>query len=161
MYWPVGTPRVYATSSTQTANFNLVVSHDGLQPPPPAPAEDSTDKADKASLLTSDSASASSYDIVPPTPVTPITPATPGINSVEHDSLDSASEASTSNEPAPVPAAIPLKEPILALRVARPGHLFAVITATSMTIWQAKVRCRLRPSPRVPTSIANNVCSPA
>ncbi|KAG6363145.1 hypothetical protein INS49_008240 [Diaporthe citri] len=137
MYWPVGTPRVYATSSTQTASFNLVVSHDGL-PPPPAPSEEVTDKADKASLLTSDSASASSYDIVPPTPVTPITPQTPGINSVEHDLLDSASEASTSNEPAPVPAAIPLKEPILALRVARPGHLFAVITATSMTIWQAK-----------------------
>ncbi|KKY32316.1 putative ric1-domain-containing protein [Diaporthe ampelina] len=137
MYWPVGTPRVYATSSTQTANFNLVVSHDGF-PPPPGASEDATDKADKASLLTSDSASASSYDIVPPTPVTPITPQTPGINSVEHDPLDSASEASTSNDPAPEPAAIPLKEPILALRVARPGHLFAVITATSMTIWQAK-----------------------
>lgn len=149
MYWPVGTPRVYATSSTQTASFNLVVSHDGLPPPPPppAPAEDSTDKADKASLLTSDSASASSYDIVPPTPITPATPLTPGINSVEHDSLDSASEASTSNEPAPVPAAIPLKEPILALRVARPGHLFAVITATSMTIWQAKVRCPIATQP--------------
>lgn len=159
MYWPVGTPRVYATSSTQTASFNLVVSHDGLSPPP-APPEDATDKADKASLLTSDSASASSYDIVPPTPVTPITPQTPGINSVEHDLLDSASEASTSNEPAPVPAAIPLKEPILALRVARPGHLFAVITATSMTIWQAKVRRLLRPSPRVPTSKADYVCSP-
>ncbi|KAK2611043.1 hypothetical protein N8I77_004425 [Diaporthe amygdali] len=135
MYWPVGTPRVYATSSSQTATFNLVVSHDGLQPPP-APSEDTTDKADKASLLTSDSAS--SYDIVPPTPITPITPQTPGINSVEHELLDSASEASTSNGAAPVPASIPLREPILALRVARTGHLFAVITATSMTIWQAK-----------------------
>lgn len=147
MYWPVGTPRVYATSSTQTANFNLIVSHDGLQSPPTASEDATTDKADKASLLTSDSASASSYDIVPPTPVTPITPQTPGINSVEHDSLDSASEASTSNGPAPVPATIPLKEPILALQVARPGHLFAVITATSMTIWQAKVRCHTLPQP--------------
>lgn len=146
MYWPVGTPRIYATSSSQTASFNLVISHDGL-PPPPASSEDTAEKADKASLLTSDSASASSYDIVPPTPITPITPQTPGINSVEHDLLDSASEASTSNGPAPVPAAIPLKEPILALRVARPGHLFVVITATSMTIWQAKVRFPRLPSP--------------
>lgn len=157
MYWPVGTPRVYATSSSQTATFNLVVSHDGLQPPP-APSEDTTDKADKASLLTSDSAS--SYDIVPPTPITPITPQTPGINSVEHELLDSASDASTSNGAAPVPASIPLKEPILALRVARTGHLFAVITATSMTIWQAKVRCGHRSSPRVPTDKTDFLSSP-
>ncbi|KUI54101.1 RAB6A-GEF complex partner protein 1 [Cytospora mali] len=131
MYWPVGTPRVYATSSSQTASSNLLVSHDGLSLPPP---EDATDKADKASLLTADSAS--SHDIFPSTPITPLMPQTPGIKSVEHDLLDSPSEASTSN--GPTPTTIPLREPILAMRVARTGHLFAVITATSMTIWQAK-----------------------
>ncbi|ROV97651.1 hypothetical protein VSDG_04588 [Cytospora chrysosperma] len=130
MYWPVGTPRVYATSSSQTANSNLVVSHDGVSLNVP---EDAADKADKASLLTADSAS--SHDIQPPTPITPL-PQTPGIKSVEYDLFDSPSEASTSN--GPVNTTVPLKEPILALRVARTGHLFAVITATSMTIWQAK-----------------------
>lgn len=133
MYWPVGTPRVYATSSSQTATFNLLVSHDGLSLPIP---EDAADKADKASLLTADSAS--SHEVRPSTPVTPLIPQTPGIKSVEHDLLDSPSETSTSN--GPVTTRIPLKEPILALRVARTGHLFAVITATSMTIWQTKVR---------------------
>ena len=34
---------------------------------------------------------------------------------------------------------VPLKDPVLALRVARAGHLFAVITATSITVWQTKV----------------------
>ncbi|KUI66658.1 RAB6A-GEF complex partner protein 1 [Cytospora mali] len=131
MYWPVGTPRVYATSSSQTASSNLLVSHDGLSLPP---SEDATDKADKASLLTADSAS--SHDIFPSTPITPLMPQTPGIKSVEHDLFDSPSEASTIN--GPTPTTIPLREPILALRVARTGHLFAVITATSMTIWQAK-----------------------
>jgi len=33
-------------------------------------------------------------------------------------------------------------ENILGLRISRTGHLFAVITATSMTIWQTKVSAR-------------------
>lgn len=133
MYWPVGTPRIYATSSSQPASFNIVVSHDGLSPPTP------DDKADQASLLTIDSTSSKELAI-PPTPITPLTPQTPGIKSVEHDLFDSPSEASTVNGPEPL--GIPLKEPILALRVSRLGQIFAVITATSMTIWQAKVRLR-------------------
>lgn len=142
MYWPVGTPRIYATSSSQTATYNHHLSHDGLSSPSPEDAAaDKADKADKASLLTADSAS--SHDILPPTPMTPSMPQTPsiqtpGINPVEHDLFDSPAEPPTSN--GPVPTVIPLREPILALRVARTGQLFAVITATSMTIWQAKVR---------------------
>lgn len=133
MYWPVGTPRVYATSSSQTATFNLQVSHDGLSLPI---SDDAADKADSASLLTADSAS--SHELLPSTPITPMMPQTPGIKSVEHDLLDSPSEDSIIK--GPVATKIPLKEPILSLRVPRTGHLFAVITATSMTIWQAKVR---------------------
>lgn len=141
MYWPVGTPRIYATSSSQPANFNVVVSNDGVCPP--SPDDKDTDKADQASLLTTDSAS--SLDVpapapVPATPLTPSTPFTPRIKSVEHDLFDSALGEASSNGLAP--ASIPLKEPILALRVSRLGQVFAVITATSMTIWQAKVRLR-------------------
>ncbi len=36
MYWPIGTPRIYATATTTdnpTEISRLAVSHDGLQPP--------------------------------------------------------------------------------------------------------------------------------
>lgn len=129
MYWPVGTPRVFATSSSPPSAFKVTVSHDGV--PIPSPGQDTTDKA---SLLTADSAS--SLDV--PIPGTPLTPHTPAIRPVEHNLFDAA----TTDGPASgTPAGIPLKEPILVLRVSRTGHVFAVITATSMTIWQAKVRC--------------------
>lgn len=137
MYWPVGTPRIYATSnSSLPANVNIVVSHDGL--PSPTPDEKDMDKADGASLLTADSASSLDVPVpVPATPITPTTPFTPGIKPVEHDVFDASIESSSSN--GNEPAGIPLKEPILALRVSRLGQIFAVMTATSMTIWQAKV----------------------
>lgn len=37
---------------------------------------------------------------------------------------------------------VPVKDPILALRVSRAGHIFAVITKTSIVVWQTKVRGR-------------------
>lgn len=139
MYWPVGTPRIYATSSSQSAHINITVSHDGLSPP--ASDEKDIDKTDGASLLTADSASSLDVPVpVPATPITPSTPFTPGIKPVEHDVFDAALEPSSSNGNST--AGIPLREPILALRVSRLGQIFAVITATSMTIWQAKVQLR-------------------
>jgi hypothetical protein len=72
--------------------------------------------------------------------VTPITPLTPGIKPVEHGYLD---EDNFAHSPGPVPTNLPLHDAILALRVARAGHIFAVITATSMTVWQTKVRASL------------------
>lgn len=134
MYWPVGTPRIYATSSSQPANPDVIISHDGLSPP--TPDERDAERSDQASLLTADSAS--SYDF--PNPSTPITPITPGIKPVEHEILDNGSDASSSHGNEHPATRIPLREPILALRVSRLGQIFAVITATSMTIWQAKVR---------------------
>lgn len=132
MYWPVGTPRIYASSSSQSAERNASLSHDGL--PLATPDEKDADKSDQASLLTADSASSIDF----PYPATPITPMTPAIQPVERDILD------TGSEPASVYDSevqdVPFKEPILALRVSRLGQIFAVITATSMTIWQAKVR---------------------
>lgn len=132
MYWPVGTPRVFATSSNPPSALKVTVSHDGI--PIPSPGQDTTDRA---SLLTADSVS--SLDV--PIPGTPLTPHTPAIRPVEHNLFDAASIDGSAGG---TPAGIPLKEPILALRVSRTGHVFAVITATSMTIWQAKVRCNGR-----------------
>ncbi|AEO54256.1 hypothetical protein MYCTH_2296628 [Thermothelomyces thermophilus ATCC 42464] len=139
MYWPLGTPRIYATSNSRQTGSLHTVSHDGLPSVPNASGQ----RADKGWLSSSpDSAhqDASTSAAPPPTttpltPVTPITPLTPGIKPVEPDYLDEDSPAHSTGSAA---SAIPLHEPILALRVARAGHIFAVITATSITIWQTK-----------------------
>ena len=139
MYWPLSTPRIFATSSNPPSALKITLSHDGL--PIPSPGQDT----DKASLLTVDSAS--SHDV--PIPGTPLTPHTPAIRPVEHNLFDAApADGSSGGADGSETAGIPLKEPILALRVSRTGHVFAVITATSMTIWQAKVRWAVEPSPQ-------------
>ncbi|KAH6636719.1 RIC1-domain-containing protein [Chaetomium tenue] len=139
MYWPLGTPRIYATSSSRQPDSIRVISHDGLPSTPGRPEQ----RFDNASLLSPNSAilhdgpgtSSAGPSTNPITPVTPITPLTPGIKPVEHDYLD---ENSPIHSPGIAPPPIPLQEPILALRVARAGHIFAVITATSIVIWQTK-----------------------
>ncbi|PNY27106.1 Casein kinase II subunit beta-2 [Tolypocladium capitatum] len=130
MYWPIGTPRIHATSSSRAPNLNLFVSHDGL----PSPLE-----SDPASPPASDAKprSAAGHDDVevqpPPTPITPFTPA---VQSVDHDENPISSAPLDSR--GPEPNEVPLRDPVLALRVARAGHLFAVITATSIAVWQTK-----------------------
>lgn len=124
MYWPIGTPHVYATSS-QSSGFKLFHSHDGL-----------TSSSDTQLPRQDDD------DLPPPptplTPITPATPATPAIRSV--DDADYYPEVEDEEEPrASLSGSIPTRDPILALRVSRSGQLFAVITATSFTIWQTKV----------------------
>lgn len=164
MYWPVGTPRIYATSSTNAqysgsggdggsilggaaagpTAFNLVVSHDGIES---SAAESSGGLDVPAGASTADP---------------PLTPLTPAVKSVEHEYNDGESTASslgTDDDGArgkhgrqrrpsvALPEGIPLEEPVLAIKVSRPGHLFVTITATSMTVWQTKVR-RSHPSMR-------------
>ncbi|KAF4587696.1 DUF1339 domain protein [Ophiocordyceps camponoti-floridani] len=120
MYWPIGTPRIYATSSSPSLDLSLVVSHDGL-PSPRLQDDASTDGRRRSSVL-------EETDSLPP-----LTPMTPAVQPVEHDddALNAALSACQAH-------GVPLKDPILALRVARAGHIFAVITATSITIWQTK-----------------------
>ena len=147
MYWPLGTPRIYATSSSRQPGALRIVSNDGLPSPAPAPTPASgwpEQRPDRNSLLSPNSAAVhdgqdtSSSAAAPLTPVTPITPLTPGIKPVEHghDGIDDHSPALSQGSVAP---SIPLHEPILALRVSRAGHVFAVVTATSITLWQTKV----------------------
>ncbi|KAL2019248.1 hypothetical protein VTK56DRAFT_9975 [Thermocarpiscus australiensis] len=134
MYWPLGTPRIYATSSTRQPGSRHSVSQDGLHTTARRPEQ----RPDKDSLLVPDSVAiqnASGSTPAPPTPVTPITPRTPGIKSVEYGYPDDGSPEQSLGPSTPN---VPLHEPIVALRVARSGHLFAVITATSMTVWQTK-----------------------
>jgi RAB6A-GEF complex partner protein 1 len=151
MYWPIGTPRIYATTTNSTANnLSLVVSHDGL----------SGERRNGSANAPSDTASLSTLETtiesdreagrepgpeleadpetnhrdaaVPITPGLP-TPATPGINSIEHEDLEPYSTGSDR-------CSVPIGEPIVALKVSRTGHLFAAITASTLTIWQTKVR---------------------
>lgn len=161
MYWPIGTPRIYAattnTNSRAPAKFNstsnVVVSHDGASISNDGDGDDdSTDVHDRL-LGKPDTSSrgqerrerlAHSSDV----PITPglKTPMTPAVNSVDHDQFnDDSSDGiqqglSGLGITTPSAAGIPIGEPILALTVSRTGHLFAVITSTTMTIWQSKVR---------------------
>ncbi|KAI0484774.1 RIC1-domain-containing protein [Xylariaceae sp. FL0804] len=145
MYWPVGTPRIYATAAAHApGKSNLVISHDGLGS---TSREDglglgiglpSPGLASPAPTLQKTEDNAASDALVPTTPA-PKTPATPAINSVEHDGYNDASAHSP--QPRTVgsgEAAIPSGEPIVSAKVSRTGHLFAVITASTMTIWQTK-----------------------
>ncbi|EJP63051.1 DUF1339 domain protein [Beauveria bassiana ARSEF 2860] len=113
MYWPIGTPRIFATSSNRASGSRLFVSYDGVSGPD-EPAEPEPVQENGA-------------DVTPPW-----TPATPAIKSVELG--DEPPEPATQDEQ----QTIPLRDPVLALRVSRSGNMFAVITATSITLWQTK-----------------------
>ncbi|KAK4648783.1 WD40 repeat protein [Podospora bellae-mahoneyi] len=133
MYWPLGTPRIYATNTVrQPGALPSSVSHDGLPPPTPG-AGASGQTPDQNSSLLSPNPSTSQDGLLPPP--TPMTPMTPGIKSVEHDYPE---DGTPEHSPGPELPGIPLHEPVVALRVARSGHLFATITPTSMTVWQTK-----------------------
>ncbi|KPM34397.1 hypothetical protein AK830_g12173 [Neonectria ditissima] len=133
MYWPIGTPRIYATSSSRAPACRLVVSQDGLS----SPLESSSTTSPALPSVQPRGLGIDDVDLhPPPTPITPATPRTPGIRPVEHDDdssgyFPSHSRDSDADE-------LPLKDPVLALRVSRSGNLFGVITATSITLWQTK-----------------------
>src|SRR5689334_5080365 len=129
MYWPVGTPSIFATSSSSGSDFNLVVSDDGLPnhfetPAAPGgmPPESPFLEAPVRGLARRDT-----------DPTSPMTPATPAVKSVEKEDMEAHLSDQQLSSPRP-PAKVPLKDPILALCMSRNGHIFAVITATSMTI---------------------------
>ncbi|OAA63965.1 DUF1339 domain protein [Cordyceps fumosorosea ARSEF 2679] len=118
MYWPIGTPRIYATSSNRASGSRLYVSHDGVA---------GVDEAEPEPAIQEENGG----DATTP-PVTPATPATPAVKSVEFG--DEPSETLSQDEE----PTIPIKDPVLTLRVSRSGNMFAVITATSITLWQTK-----------------------
>ena len=115
MYWPIGTPRIFATSSNRASESRLFVSYDGVSGPEEAAPEPVKEEA--------------AEDATPPA-----TPATPAIKSVEFGDAQPALPSQNADQ------TVPLKDPVLALRVSRSGNMFAVITSTSITLWQTKVR---------------------
>lgn len=147
MYWPIGTPRVYATSASRAPTLNFVRSDDGLSgPPPQPPPRDAPEYLQhhqhhprSSSFLSVDPhrPGHGQEDADLPTPITPITPAVQSIEDDHHDPEASPPPPSPSGKTS---AKIPVGDPVLALRVSRTGHMFVVITSTSITIWQTKVR---------------------
>jgi hypothetical protein len=139
MYWPIGAPRIYAASSSKAPRDRV------LEPDEDAESRETTEGS--GSLLDAPSIGSEGRTDdgleVPSGASTPITQIPPAIKPVEqHDTQRRLSarlleHASSSYRLGFVPAD---KEPLLALRISRTGHLFAVITSTSLTIWQTKVR---------------------
>ncbi|KAE9376941.1 RIC1-domain-containing protein [Stipitochalara longipes BDJ] len=133
MYWPVGAPRIYAASNSRSSRGRILESDDDAE------SRDTTDGSgslvDAQSVGLAGRAEDEHEGLSElPTPLTPMTPMTPGIKPVEHDNRFFA--GSTGNET--ILSGSADTEPLLALRISRTGHLFAVITSTSLTIWQTK-----------------------
>lgn len=136
MYWPIGAPRIYAASSSRATRSRIIESDDD--------AETRENTEGSGSLLNAPSLESEgrSDDGLGPPSAASTPPVTPGIKPVEQldpqrrlsarPPLQETSSYSFASES-------PDKEPLLALRISRTGHLFAVITATSLTIWQTKV----------------------
>lgn len=139
MYWPIGTPRIYATSSGRAPELSLFVSYDGLQQPDDSSSSSSFVQRGQTGAL--DVLDPNDVDTLPP--LTPMTPSTPAVQSIEQD--DYTVHTSTKLLPLFKDSAnrnaFPLKDPVLALCVARNGHIFGIVTATSITLWQTKVSC--------------------
>ena len=133
MYWPIGAPRIYAASSSSLSRNHVLELDDDAESrettegsgslvdaPSIGPEDSNEDDQETASGLS-----------------TPVTPITPGIKPVEHDTQRQLSTRLLEQETATAAAAD--RQPLLALRISRAGHLFAVITSISLTVWQTKV----------------------
>ena len=142
MYWPLGLPRIYAASSSKALPELIVESEDD--------AESRETTEGSGSLINAPNSSdeargddVSDVGLEPKEPPTPLTPMTPAVKSVEHDTHEQQTQnvkAEKERDYFHHDSVQPDKEPILALRLSRSGFMFATITATTLTIWQTKVR---------------------
>ncbi|PQE25857.1 hypothetical protein CJF30_00000572 [Rutstroemia sp. NJR-2017a BBW] len=134
MYWPIGAPRIYAASSSAAPKDRIVRNEDDIESPENTEGSGSLINAPSLDL----EGKPEDDQGIPSGLSTPVTPFTPGIKPVEHDSQTRDSNRSSLTDASYFSSAQPEKESILALRISRTGHLFAVITATTLAIWQTK-----------------------
>lgn len=131
MFWPIGSPRVYATSQRQLPRERHITSNDGVNSEAPPAAVNGKRHETAPAYADADAAQ--------PKPL--------GDNA-EHDAPvtqgpnGSAPQASSTTNGAVqgTDAETDVDGEIIALRVARNGQLFATITRSTLTIWQTKVR---------------------
>jgi hypothetical protein len=134
MYWPIGAPRIYAASNSRAEARRYEFEEEQED----AESRETTETS--GSLLNAPSVDGKG-ELEPelsPIPKTPRTPITPGISPVE----DHDSQSPLSIEDHGIGSHFSRyveRDPLLALKISRTGHLFAVITSTSLTIWQTKV----------------------
>jgi hypothetical protein len=143
MYWPIGAPRIYAASSSK-ATRNRVESDDDAE------SRETTEGSGSLLEAPSTVSGGRSDDGLQPLSgtSTPMTPGTPGIIPIEQQDPQSTLSARLLGHGLSLPSAASAaaeKEALLGLRVSRTGHLFAVISSTSLTVWQTKV-CSAVPS---------------
>jgi hypothetical protein len=138
MYWPIGAPRVYASNNSKTRKGQLFRPDDG--------ADSHQDSGSEANAPASSSDAVQHAEETASGLLTPSTPITPGIKPVENDGqrrLSARGIGSIENKLEDFVAQAE-NEHIIALKISRSGHLFAVISSTSLTIWQTKVRDQVR-----------------
>ena len=137
MYWPIGAPRIYAACNGNASKDRIHQFDDEAE----ALHAGEGDSYINASYSTSN-VGEDEDGLLATGHLTPTTPHTPAIQPVEHHSQHRLSvQRELSRYTSENEAAIRHAEnqPILSLRMSRTGQLFAVITETSMTIWQTKV----------------------
>ena len=133
MYWPIGAPRIYAASNSKSASEHTFESDDDAE------SRETTEGSGsllEAPITTPDGNQEGEHEAGSGS-TTPVIPSTPGILPIEHDNHGHSLLRLGGHEAMRSGSAD--KEPLLALKISRIGHLFAVITATSLTIWQTKV----------------------
>lgn len=134
MYWPIGAPRVYASSNSKTRKEQLFRPDDC--------ADSHPDSGPKPSALISSSNVVRDTNETASGFLTPSTSITTGIKPAENDGQRRLSARGLGSIEDKLEDFVtqPEGEHIISLKISRSGHLFAVITSTSLTIWQTKVR---------------------
>lgn len=130
MYWPIGAPRIYASSNNKLTKGRVIRVDDG--------ADSHQDSFHSAN------APGSSSDAVQDTEESAsgfLTPLTSSIKHVENDGQRRLSTKGLGSVKDELEEFVAQKEDenIISLKISRSGHLFAVITSTTLTIWQTKV----------------------
>lgn len=137
MYWPIGAPRIFAASNKKEPDKQVFHSDDDAEN-----YGNYERRSSRISVSKSNSYAAQDEDELASELLLPLTPLPPGVKPVEQDAQRRLSTRSTGNLEDDLEDRIAQaeKSPIISLKISRSGHLFAVITTTSLTIWQTKVK---------------------
>ena len=124
MYWPVGTPKVYALSKHSTSNTQALLSDDGV-----GDIAEGSEPSSSSGI----GQSSSSHS--------------------EDDSHDSGSDAQNGKGRDVAAEVLARENEILAARISRGGSVFCTITRSSLTVWQTKPFVALASVIRSPQSL--------
>ena len=132
MYWPIGAPRIYAASLQQPPKSRSLESDDGAESQLADEEEDGPlIETQSASKEANEGNSDSSYNAkLEEKPRINVTASQTAARKVESSTRTNESTFEEGAE----------NETIIDLRASRTGHVFATITPTSLTVWQARVR---------------------